>query len=96
MQTFEQYLLDIFKTGDDDIDTEKATQDEFHLWYERLSQHTLFNYANDYAKDCMRVAREKIHKGIETRMVANYKELGTNKHDWAYEGCLEIVDNNLK
>ena len=30
------------------------------------------------------------------KMLENYSDLGTNKHDWCYEDCLEIVDNNLK
>lgn len=92
MQTFENYLKDIHMSENPEL-LDDDLPDDFDNWMGTLEQDTMIDYANDYAKDCMMIAREKIHEMINKNMVINYKEFGTNKHDWCYEECLEVVDN---
>jgi hypothetical protein len=94
MQTFEQYLRDIH--GAEYIGLDDDMPEKFETWLSNQDIDTLMDYANDYAKDCMSTACGKIHKDVLNKMLENRKEFGTDKHDWCYEECLEIVDNNLK
>ena len=85
MQTFNNYLLDIAK--------QDGYTDDLKNWIDTLEQQTLMDYADDYAKDCIRLDHERIVKGINKRQEENYKELGTDKHDWCYEECVEVVND---
>lgn len=95
MQNFENYLRDIHMSENPEL-LDDDLPDDFNNWLGTLEQDTMMDYANDYAKDCMRVAWEKIQANTNKKMLENYRDLGTNKHDWCYEECLEIVNNNLK
>jgi hypothetical protein len=92
MQIFPQYLRDIYLLDRYSIDNGV----DFDTWYNLLLSDTQIAYANDYAKDCMRVAREKIHVDINKKTLETVEETGAYKYNFAYEECLEIVDNNLK
>ena len=95
MQTFITYLHDIFMTTD--IDTKPRGETiTFSEWYDSLDTDTMMQYADDYAKDCMRVAREKIQADINKKTLETVEETGAYKYNFAYEECLEIVNNNLK
>ena len=96
MQTFSQYLLDIFKAEDDNIDTVEGTQKQFRLWVSTLDQDTLFNYANDYAKECVREYAMKLHIQNKKNMQNTQEDTGAFKYDWAYEEFEEVINNNLK
>lgn len=96
MQNFQEYLLDIFKAGDDDIDTVEGTQKQFILWYTSLSHDTLMDYANDYAKECVREYAMKLHTQNEKNKQNTQADTGAFKYDWAYEEFEEVINNNFK
>lgn len=89
MQTFENYLKDIHAS--DYMGTDDDMTDKFDSWLENQDIDTLMSYADDYAKDCIRIDHERILEGINQKQLENYRELGTNKHDWCYEECMEVV-----
>lgn len=95
MQTFSQYLNDIFMIVDTDIKPRGETI-TFSEWCDNLDTDTIIQYADDYAKNCMRVAKEKIQEDINKKTLETIEETGAYKYNWVYEECLEIVDNNLK
>lgn len=92
MQTFEQYLRDIYLLDRASIDNGV----DFDTWYNLLLSDTQISYANDYAKECMRVAKANIHADINKKTLETVEETGAYKYNFAYEECLEIVNNNLK
>lgn len=92
MQTFNTYILEIFKTVDIDIPT-KGKNETVTLkeWVDSQDIDTLISYANDYAKDCIRLDHERIINGINKKQLENNEE-GTFKYDWCYEECVEVVN----
>jgi len=90
MQTFEQYLKDIhainYMGTDDDM------PEKFETWLANQDIDTLMSYADDYAKDCVRLDRERINKGIKGLMKFTQKDTGSFKYDWAFEECIEVVN----
>lgn len=94
-ETFENYLRDIHMSENPEL-LDDDLPDDFNNWLGTLEQDTMIQYADDYAKNCMRVAREKIQADINKKTLETVEETGAYKYNFAYEGCLEIVDNNLK
>jgi hypothetical protein len=88
LQNFNNYLLDIAK--------QDGYNDNLKQWIDTLELQTLMDYADDYAKDCMRKAKKNIDTDIEKQMDIIHREYGTSKHDWCYEDAMGIVDKYLK
>ena len=91
MQNFENYLKDIhFAENPELLDDDIA--DDFDDWIGERDVDTLMLYADDYAKDCIRLDHERIVKGIKKGMEENHFEDG-DRYDWCYEECIEVVND---
>ena len=88
MQTFKDYLVDIWKYS--------SLSNDFDIWLQQLPQDNLFNYANDYAKECIREYAMKLHIQNEKNKQNTQEDTGAYKYDWAYEEFEEVINNNLK
>ena len=94
MQSFEQYLKDIHMSENPELDDDLP--DDFDNWLGTLEQDIMIQYADDYAKECLRQAKELIEKGIDAKMQDTIEETGAYKYNWVYEECKEVVNDILK
>lgn len=95
MQNFDQYLKDIHfaenpELLDDDI------EDDYDRWSSSMDIETCIQYADDYAKDCLRQAKELIQKGIQAKMTDTQEDTGSFKYDVVYEECRDVVNDIIK
>ena len=95
MQTFEQYLQDIHMSENPEL-LDDDLPDDFDNWLGTLEQDIMIQYADDYAKECVREYAMKLHIQNEKNKQNTQIDTGAFKYDWAYEEFEEVINTNLK
>ena len=90
MQDFNEYLRDIHMSENPEL-LDDDLPDNFDNWLGTLEQETMIDYANDYAKECIRIEHNRISKAIKNHMKFTETENGSDISNWIYEECLETL-----